>query len=123
MLLCSRHLLLLPSVLEVDVDPPIGELFGEQLGPPERLSAVGEDGGTSMLMFHGPLLAHVLVGVDDVAVGVFHITSPASLGGMPLSLGPGPGHYIPSFRERLWRRTRERGASVPDPPGVPPARS
>ena len=44
MLLLGHHLLLLPSVLEVDLDPPIGELFGELFGPPERLSAVGEDG-------------------------------------------------------------------------------
>jgi hypothetical protein len=31
--------------LDVDVDPPIGELFGEQFGPPECPGAVGEDGG------------------------------------------------------------------------------
>jgi hypothetical protein len=56
-------------VLKVDVDPPIRELSSEQFGPPQRLSAVGEDGGPPMLMFHGPLLARVFVGVDDVAVG------------------------------------------------------
>src|SRR5215216_4844721 len=78
MLLLGRHLLVLPSVLDVDVDPPIGELSGELFGPPERLSAVGEHGGPPVLMFHGPLLARVLIGVYVVAVGVFHISSPAS---------------------------------------------
>jgi hypothetical protein len=86
MLLLGRRLLLLSPVLEVDVDPSIGELPGEQFGPSERLSADGEDGGPPMLMFHWPLLARVLVGVDDVAVGAFHISSPASLYGMPLAL-------------------------------------
>jgi hypothetical protein len=27
-------------------------------------------------MFDGPLLAHVLIGVEDVAVGIYHISSP-----------------------------------------------
>lgn len=36
-LLLGRHLVLLTSMLEVDVDPPIGELLGEQFGPFERL--------------------------------------------------------------------------------------
>jgi hypothetical protein len=35
-ILLGRHLLLVLSVLNVDVDPPIRVLFGEQLGPPER---------------------------------------------------------------------------------------
>jgi hypothetical protein len=45
MLFLGRLLLLLPPVLQVDVDPSIGELLGEHFGPSERLSAVGEDGG------------------------------------------------------------------------------
>jgi hypothetical protein len=42
MLFLGRLLLLLPPVLQVDVDPSIGELLGEHFGPSER---VGEDGG------------------------------------------------------------------------------
>jgi hypothetical protein len=80
MLLLGRHLLLLPSVLEVDVVPPIGELFGEQFGPPERLGAVGEDGGPPVLAVQGALPFRVLVGVNEVTVGVFRIFSPAPLG-------------------------------------------
>ena len=101
MLLLGRHLLPLPSVLEVDVDPPIGELFGQQFGPPERTGAIGEDGGPPVAVVQGSLPFRVLVGVDEVAVGVFHISSPASLGGMPLSLAPGHGHHVPTFGEHL----------------------
>ncbi len=57
------------------VYPPIGELSGELFGPPERLSAGGEDGGPPVLMFQGSPPFRVLIGVDDVAVGVFHISS------------------------------------------------
>jgi hypothetical protein len=53
MLLLGRHLLPLPSVLEVDVDPPIGELFGQQFGPPERTGAIGEDDGPPWRWFRG----------------------------------------------------------------------
>ena len=67
--------------------------------PPERLSAVGEDGCPPVLMFYGPLLARVLIGVDVVAVSVLHIPFPASLGSMPHSLGPGHGHHTPNFGE------------------------
>jgi len=62
MLLLGRHLLLLPPVLDVDVDPSFGKLLGEHFGPPDRLGAVGEDGGPSKLMFDAPFLARVLVG-------------------------------------------------------------
>ena len=70
-LLLGRLPLLLPSVLDVDVDPPIRELLGKLFGPPERTGAVGEDGCPPVLMFDRPLLARVLVGVDDATVGVF----------------------------------------------------
>ena len=59
---------LLRSVLDVDVDPSIGELFCELFGPLERFSAVGEDGGSPVLVFDGPLLVRVLIGVDAVSV-------------------------------------------------------
>ena len=57
MVLIGRHLLLIPSVLDVDVDPPVGALSGERLGSSERLGAFGEYGGPTVLMFDGPLLA------------------------------------------------------------------
>jgi hypothetical protein len=79
MVLIGRHLLLIPSVLDVDVDPAIGALSGERLGSCERLGALGEYGGSTVLMFDGPLLARVLISEDVVAVGVFQIASPASL--------------------------------------------
>jgi hypothetical protein len=77
--LIGRHLLSIPSVLDVDVDPPVGAHSGERLGSSERLGAVGEYGGTTVLMFDGPLVACVLIGENVVAVGVFHISSPTSL--------------------------------------------
>jgi hypothetical protein len=43
--LLSSLLLLLSSVPDVDVDPPIWELLGELFGPPEHLGSVGQDGG------------------------------------------------------------------------------
>jgi hypothetical protein len=79
MLLIGHHLLLIPSVFDVDVDPPVGVLFNERLGSPERLGAFGEYGGPAVLMFDGPLLACVLISEDVVAVSVLHISSPASL--------------------------------------------
>jgi hypothetical protein len=91
----------------VDVDPPIGVLFGEDFGSPERLSAVGEDGGPAVLMLDGPLLACVLKSEDVVAVGVFNISSPASLDDMPLSLCSGHGHQILIFRDTILSGARE----------------
>ncbi len=38
------------------------------MGPPRCLSAVGEDGAHPMLVFNWPLLARVLIGVDDIVV-------------------------------------------------------
>jgi hypothetical protein len=64
-----------------------GVLFGEHFGTPERLSAVGEDGGPAVLVFDGPLLACVLKGEDVVAVGTIHISFPASPSYMLASLG------------------------------------
>src|SRR5215218_7691537 len=74
-LLFVTHLLLIPAVLDVDVDPPVGVRFGERLGSPERLGAFSEYGGPAVLMFDGPLLACVLISEDVVAVSVFHISS------------------------------------------------
>src|SRR5688572_4800433 len=79
MLLLDHHLLLIPSVLDVDVDPSIGVLLDEGLGSSERLGAFGEYGGPTVLMFDGTLLACVLISEDVVAVDAFHISSPASL--------------------------------------------
>ena len=61
-----------------------------------------------MLVVQGSLPFRVLVGVDEVAVGVFHISSPASLGGMPLSLAPGHGHHVPTFGEHLFYELRSK---------------
>jgi hypothetical protein len=44
-------------------------LSGEQFGPSERFSAVSDDSDPLILVFHWLLLARVLVGVDDLAVG------------------------------------------------------
>src|SRR5688500_13650665 len=77
--LIGRHLLSIPSVLDVDVDPPVGVHSDERLGSSERLGAFGEYGGPTVLMFDGPLLACVLISEDVVAVGVFHLASSASL--------------------------------------------
>jgi hypothetical protein len=75
MVLLGRHLLFIPSVLDVDVDPPVGVLFDERLGSPERLGALGEYGGPAVLMFDRPLVACVLISEDVVTVSVFHISS------------------------------------------------
>jgi hypothetical protein len=85
--LLGHLLLLVPSVLDVDVDPPSRVRFSEHFSPPERLGAVGEDGGPAVLVFEGPFVAGVLVGEDAVTVGVFHISSLASLVDMLPSLG------------------------------------
>src|SRR5215208_2155996 len=109
MLLLGSHLLLIPSVLDVDVNPPIRVLFGERFSPPKCLSAVGEDGGLPVLMFDGTLPACVLIGEDVVAVGVFHISSPASLRGMPLSFGLWAWTPNTQLRRILLSRVRGRG--------------
>jgi hypothetical protein len=44
--------------------------------------------------------------VDVVAIGVFHISSPVLLSGMPISLGPGHGHHIPNFGEHIFQALR-----------------
>ena len=93
----------IPSVLDVDVDPPSGVLFGEHFGPRECPSTVGEDGSPAVLMFDGPLLACVLIGEDVVAVGVFYISFPASLGLMLPSSRSGHGHQILTLGESILR--------------------
>lgn len=81
MLLFGRHLLPFSSVLDVDVNPPIGIRFGEKFGSSERLSAVGEN-GSAVLVLDGPLLAGVLISEDVIAVKTFQIYSPALLSGI-----------------------------------------
>ena len=49
--LIGRHLLSIPSVLDVDVDPPIGELFGEQFGPAMKPSSDIESPVATFPMF------------------------------------------------------------------------
>lgn len=74
-------------------------LFGEQFGPPERLGAVGEDGGPAILVFDGPLPARrVLVSEDVIAASVFPLSSPDSPGDTPSSLGSGRGERIHTVR-------------------------
>ena len=81
----------------MDVDPSCGELLDEHFGPPDRLGAVGEDGGPFVLVFDGPFLSRVLVGEDVVAVGVLQLSSPAFLCGVLLTLDAGHGHHIPNL--------------------------
>jgi hypothetical protein len=71
MVLIGRQLPLIPSVLDVDVDPPVGSISGERLGSSERLGAFGEYGSPTVLMFRldrSPF-ACVVSGVSRVAEG------------------------------------------------------
>jgi hypothetical protein len=60
-LLFVAHLLLVPSVLDVDVDLPVGVRSGERLGSPAGLGTFDEYGGPTVLVFDGSLLACVLL--------------------------------------------------------------
>lgn len=46
------QLLLIPSVLDVYIDPPVGVRFGERLDQPKRLGAFGEDSGPTALVYY-----------------------------------------------------------------------
>ncbi len=80
---------MLTYVLDIDVDPAIRELLGEQFSPLERPGAVHQDGGPSVRVVQGSRQFRVLVGVDEVSVGVPHVYHfLASPGGVPLGLDP-----------------------------------
>ena len=103
MLLFDHHLHLIPSVLDVDINPPVGVRFGERLGSPERLGTFGEYDGTTVLMFDGPLVAGVLISEDVVAIGFFHISSPASPSGILPWLGSAYGDAPGGDRRSRYR--------------------